>query len=877
VANLAVSEQIDAGSVVAAGLVSGSTLEGNLDAAFLTGTIDPARISGDYEVTNLTVTGNANITGSTTVTPSGHVVPQANVQYDLGSAEKVWRDIYLSGSTIHLGNATIQESGGNVTISKLYIDGSITADGLLPDMTISNVQIVDESWSVLDDTAVDTSGGKIIVHGSGFGPGSLCQIGGTNATSTSYVSPTQLRVETGARTSGTKSLTIVRGDTQTATFPSGVTFSDTVTWVTGTTLPDTYFANGFSTILVASSDSNILYSNLTALPTQTTLNPETGVLSGNITSLSNDTLFSVDASATDEELQNAERTFLMSYKALNVSNVAVTDNAWTVQPDLAVDTAGGYVQLGGGYFLEGDTVTVDNVATATTYVSPSVLRAVVPAKSSGTYSTTVMRNNLIGGSANLTYSVSPSWITTSDLGNVFEMTPFNISLQGTSDSTITYSNVNTLPPNTTLNTTTGVLSGNITATSDQVYTISAKITDLELQSAIRTFSLSYKLAPYVVHTSSGSQMYAVTRFNQTIIWGLGTYGQIGDGGSVNRSTPVSIANSGSLSGKTVVELSFSFDHTVCRCSDNSVHAWGRGEYYGLGNGSTSNSSIPINISNNGSLSGRNVVQIITVSNWWTYALCDDNTLHAWGGSGGGLPGDGTSTLYTVPTLISSLGSMTGKTITRLYSGWNNFIALCSDGTLHSWGAGNEDQIGDGSVNTVRYSPVDITNSGSLSGKTAVTVGMGAYVAGVICSDNSIHTWGENQHGILGKGDDVGNSPIPVNITNNGSLNGRTPIKLQFGSNHAVALCSDGTCHSWGYNAGYAVGDGSQTNRFVPVNTSLYGSLAGKFVTDIHVGRGSTVAKCSDNTFHQWGSDYFANGTTSSSVPTNVTSFITPFF
>jgi len=155
--------------------------------------------------------------------------------------------------------------------------------------------------------------------------------------------------------------------------------------------------------------------------------------------------------------------------------------------------------------------------------------------------------------------------------------------------------------------------------------------------------------------------------------------------------------------------------------------------------------------------------------------------------------------------------------------------------------------------------------------------MGGYVAGVICSDNSIHTWGENQFGILGKGDDVGNSPIPVNITNNGSLSGRTPIKLQFGSNHAVALCSDGTCHSWGYNSGYQVGDGTQTHRFVPVNTSLYGSLAGKFVTDIHVGRVSTVAKCSDNTFHQWGNDYFANGTTSSGIPTNITSYITPFF
>lgn len=44
------------------------------------------------------------------------IVPSANVTYDLGSADKSFRDLYLSGSSINLGDATITSTGGTVTL-----------------------------------------------------------------------------------------------------------------------------------------------------------------------------------------------------------------------------------------------------------------------------------------------------------------------------------------------------------------------------------------------------------------------------------------------------------------------------------------------------------------------------------------------------------------------------------------------------------------------------------------------------------------------------------------------------------------------------------------------------------------------------------------
>jgi len=304
---------VTAENVIASGSVSATTLIGNLDAGYLTsGTIDSARIAGDYSVANLTITGNANIGGTTMIQPSGHIIPAANLVYDLGSSTNVWRDIYLSGSTIHLGNATISETAGNVVISKLNVSGSLTADGLQVDLSISNVQICDSSWTPVDDTHVGLSEGYILANGAGFAPGMLVQIGGTNATATSYVNSTQLRVQTPAKSTGTYDVTVIRGDTKTATLASAVSYSQDVTWITSTSLGNADWGTPSTISLQAESDSNITYSNITSIPG--TLNSSTGLLSFTLPRYEYST-YSFDISATDEQYQDAVRTFLLTSRS----------------------------------------------------------------------------------------------------------------------------------------------------------------------------------------------------------------------------------------------------------------------------------------------------------------------------------------------------------------------------------------------------------------------------------------------------------------------------------------------------------------------------------------------------------------------------------
>lgn len=48
----------------------------------------------------------------------GHVVPSLDSTYDLGDSNYKWKDLWLSGSTIHLGDATITNDGSNIKFGR---------------------------------------------------------------------------------------------------------------------------------------------------------------------------------------------------------------------------------------------------------------------------------------------------------------------------------------------------------------------------------------------------------------------------------------------------------------------------------------------------------------------------------------------------------------------------------------------------------------------------------------------------------------------------------------------------------------------------------------------------------------------------------------
>ena len=68
------------------------------------------------------------------------------------------------------------------------------------------------------------------------------------------------------------------------------------------------------------------------------------------------------------------------------------------------------------------------------------------------------------------------------------------------------------------------------------------------------------------------------------------------------------------------------------------------------------------------------------------ALASDSTVYAWGHNNYGQLGDGTNTDSSVPVAVKTTGTpMDGKTIVQVAAGAPYSLALASDGTIYSWG------------------------------------------------------------------------------------------------------------------------------------------------------------------------------------------------
>lgn len=196
---------------------------------------------------------------------------------------------------------------------------------------ITNIQVTDSSYNVLDDTSVSTSGGYIKITGTGFASGCQVLINNIPVTSVTFVSATEVRAQVPATSAGTYVVYLVNGDGGVAIRVNGITFSGTPNWVTSSTLPNSDPL--VSIQLSATSDSAVVYSLAagSTLPTGITLSSG-GLLSGTVPSTGADqTTYNFTINAIDVELQDSPRTFsiTITFSDLNFPYVTTLISANT--------------------------------------------------------------------------------------------------------------------------------------------------------------------------------------------------------------------------------------------------------------------------------------------------------------------------------------------------------------------------------------------------------------------------------------------------------------------------------------------------------------------------------------------------------------------
>lgn len=185
---------------------------------------------------------------------------------------------------------------------------------------------------------------------------------------------------------------------------------------------------------------------------------------------------------------------------------------------------------------------------------------------------------------------------------------------------------------------------------------------------------------------------ALTTVGGVKCWGDNRDGQLGNGTTINQTTPVDV--SGLTSGVTAITAGY---QTCALTTTGGVKCWGWNENGQLGDGTTTNKSTPVDVS-----SLTSGVTAIAAGGEHTCALTTSGGVKCWGRNGDGQLGDGTTTRRTEPVDVSVLNSGTTAIVAGLY----HTCALTTSGGVKCWGENVFGQLGDGTT-TDRTTPVDV--------------------------------------------------------------------------------------------------------------------------------------------------------------------------
>jgi alpha-tubulin suppressor-like RCC1 family protein len=307
-------------------------------------------------------------------------------------------------------------------------------------------------------------------------------------------------------------------------------------------------------------------------------------------------------------------------------------------------------------------------------------------------------------------------------------------------------------------------------------------------------------------TSAASTISAGLSHSCTILeaggakcWGANGSGQLGDGTTTNRTMPVDVI--GLSSG--VSAIATGGGHTCALTAGGGVKCWGWNANGQLGDGTTTDRATPVDVVGLGS-----GVRAIAAGRYHTCALIEGGALKCWGFNAAGQLGDGTTTDRAMPVDVAGLGSG----VVAVAAGDRHTCAVTTGGAALCWGANENGQLGDGTT-TQHATPVGV--SGLNSSVRAVAAG-GCHTC-ALTGSGGVKCWGWNGYGQLGDGTTAGRS-TPVDVLDLSVGAGATTT----GSYHTCALVVGGGVRCWGYNQSGQLGDGTTQDRTIPVHVAGFG-------------------------------------------------------
>ena len=271
-------------------------------------------------------------------------------------------------------------------------------------------------------------------------------------------------------------------------------------------------------------------------------------------------------------------------------------------------------------------------------------------------------------------------------------------------------------------------------------------------------------------------------------WGVNTNGQLGNNSTANQTIPVQIGT-----GTNWAYVSVGHNHSVALRKDGTLWAWGNQANGRLGNNETSGNQLT-------------PVQIGTYDDWvqisvgmdHTMAIRENGTLWGWGNPQHGRIGNNPVPIPMAAGTVATPVQIPG-TWDRVWAGPSHTMARRSDGSLMGWGHGGGGRLGTGNAN-MAGAPTAVDVNDALDWLNVAPAGAHTLA---VREGGQLWAWGDRSSGRLGDNNISGsqNSPIRIGTDSNWSM-------VTAGAEQSAAIRTDGSLWAWGVHWNGRLGIGA---------------------------------------------------------------------
>ena len=314
-------------------------------------------------------------------------------------------------------------------------------------------------------------------------------------------------------------------------------------------------------------------------------------------------------------------------------------------------------------------------------------------------------------------------------------------------------------------------------------------------------------------------------------WGDNTYGQLGDGTTNSRSTPVLVQKPDTKTYPdrpadfTYVQVAAGGQHSLAIGSDGYVYAWGWNSCGQLGNNTKSSSSKPVRVHGPGNMGeGLKAIQV-SAGTFNSMALGTDGTVYTWGSISRGYHTYDRSSPQTVPTVVKDPSDASASfNAVQISTNWTIDLAVNQDGYVYVWGYNTNGQLGNNTSDSTFHDTPSRVFATSKSTATAgpwlkaVHASAGAFHVLAIDQEGKTWSWGGNEFGQLGDGTSSSQGashPIPLLVKYPKSAGTVSAAQVISGSYHSFAIDENGKVWAWG--RGTQNQNGSNNTSYLPIS------------------------------------------------------------